>query len=344
MPSGLFFHNPFIFYQDTQVNISGMLASGILQSSGVNFTVSGFNNGEPLWQIDTAQIGVYQSGQLILFNPALSGGGASLTSGCILSGMLAASDTTPPVASGNIASGVVGNIHVFSGGFRSGAYGSGSIGNIHVFSGGFLSGAVASGSLGNIQVASGGFLSGAYGSGSIGNVHIFSGGLGSGAIGSGQIGHPLLGSGGVLSGDIASGQVGINHFQSGTVADQTLMEAGTSLTSFTTPGKQQFHPSAAKAWVRWNSAATIAASYNISGITVPGTGQYVISYTVAFSSVNYAIACSTGVNTGGGNVLWMSAHSNTATPAAGSCRVITVSNSTTADASDFNFFSAFGDQ
>jgi hypothetical protein len=74
-------------------------------------------------------------------------------------------------------------------------------------------------------------------------------------------------------------------------ATQTELEAGTSLTKYTSPGNQQYHPSAAKGWVRFNGTGTvaIAASYNVSSITDNGVGDWTVNWTTAFSSANYGV-------------------------------------------------------
>jgi len=73
-------------------------------------------------------------------------------------------------------------------------------------------------------------------------------------------------------------------------ASQAEQEAGSITTAYTSPARQQFHPSAAKAWVKFNAAGTILASYNIASVTKNGTGDYTITYTTAFSSAEYGIA------------------------------------------------------
>ena len=76
-------------------------------------------------------------------------------------------------------------------------------------------------------------------------------------------------------------------------ATQSDQEAGTSNTVAVTPGRQQFHASAAKAWVKFagsgvNGAQTINASYNVSGVSRSAAGTYTVTFTTAFSSANYA--------------------------------------------------------
>lgn len=76
------------------------------------------------------------------------------------------------------------------------------------------------------------------------------------------------------------------------VADQTEMEAGSSTTLAVTPGRQNLHPSAAKAWVKFNGTGTVAinSSYNTTSITDNGTGDYTWNIATDFSSTHWALA------------------------------------------------------
>ena len=47
----------------------------------------------------------------------------------------------------------------------------------------------------------------------------------------------------------------------------------------------------AKAWVNYNcSTSTIRGSYNISSVTVNGTGDFTLNFSTAMPNANYAIA------------------------------------------------------
>jgi hypothetical protein len=61
-----------------------------------------------------------------------------------------------------------------------------------------------------------------------------------------------------------------------------------------TPGRQQFHPCAAKSWAYWNVSGTQAlkASYNMTSLTDAGTGRTTLTIATDFSSANYASALS----------------------------------------------------
>lgn len=82
----------------------------------------------------------------------------------------------------------------------------------------------------------------------------------------------------------------------GPVASQAEMEAGTSLAVFVTPGRQHFHPSAAKFWCLFTgNSTTVLASYNLTSIT-DGTTEATVTIATDFSSANwspYALATGT---------------------------------------------------
>lgn len=76
----------------------------------------------------------------------------------------------------------------------------------------------------------------------------------------------------------------------GPVATQAEMEAGTSTTVAVTPGRQHYHPSAAKCWGMANGAGTsLVVNYNVSSITDTNTGRLTVNIGTDFSSANYAI-------------------------------------------------------
>ena len=77
------------------------------------------------------------------------------------------------------------------------------------------------------------------------------------------------------------------------VATQAIMETGTSTTSFTAPGVQQYHPGHPKAWIQFDGTGTpaIGSSYNITSVTDTAVGKFTVTFTTAFSSADY---CATG--------------------------------------------------
>lgn len=80
-------------------------------------------------------------------------------------------------------------------------------------------------------------------------------------------------------------------------ATQAEQETATSTTVFVSPGRQQYHPSAAKAWVQFDgTAGTIspAGSYNVTSLTDNSTGNYTVTWDTDFSGTGYSTAGSQG--------------------------------------------------
>lgn len=145
--------------------------------------------------------------------------------------------------------------------------------------------------------------------------------------------------GGAASVALATGQSvefvsdGTNYIVGSTqnvlAATQAQQETGSSTAVYTSPGTQQYHTSASKAWVMFNGTGTVAilASYNVSSITDNGTGDYTVNFTTSFSSANYGIA---GIcqRTNGNNGNGLLGLSNSANPTASACRVTTADAAT----------------
>ena len=129
-------------------------------------------------------------------------------------------------------------------------------------------------------------------------------------------------------------------------ATQAEMESASSTSVATTPGRQQFHPSAAKFWLKFNGTGTpaINASYNITSVTNGGTAYYTINIATDFSSGNYAI-CATIQKLGGAssssNIM---IGSTVPTQNAGDFGLITFTIGGTESASDAVYCIGFGDQ
>lgn len=124
-------------------------------------------------------------------------------------------------------------------------------------------------------------------------------------------------------------------------ASQSDQETGTSLVKGVTSGTQQYHPSAAKAWVAFDAAGTITASYNIASVVRNSTGNYTITFTTAFSSVNYVPLGTNGSIAGAGvpSLVW-----STSLLSASTCRVIAQISGGAATNPERSFFAFFGDQ
>lgn len=125
-------------------------------------------------------------------------------------------------------------------------------------------------------------------------------------------------------------------------ATQSDQETATSTTTYVSPGVQQFHPSASKAWVYFHTTTSTAidASYNITGLTDNGTGNTTITIATDFSSANYSSA---GMSCDNGSGAGLSITSIGQT--AGALQVLTFTSSTLAAADSARVgVSMFGDQ
>lgn len=89
-----------------------------------------------------------------------------------------------------------------------------------------------------------------------------------------------------------------------TAANQADQESASSSVVFTNPASQQFHPSAAKAWVYYNQATgpSVVGSYNVTSVTDDSTGNFTVNWANDFADTNYTAIAST-VSAGGGNNL-----------------------------------------
>jgi hypothetical protein len=124
-----------------------------------------------------------------------------------------------------------------------------------------------------------------------------------------------------------------------TAATQGDQETGTSTTVAVTPGVQKYHPSAAKAWVRFQgNPIVIKASYNVSGVVRNSIGNYTITYTTAFTGANnYVAVVGSQGNSGGQNAALITAYTASTTT------MITEDGSGFIDSLNINLV-AYGDQ
>ena len=75
-------------------------------------------------------------------------------------------------------------------------------------------------------------------------------------------------------------------------ATKTELEDGAITTAYTSPGNQQAHDSAAKAWAVVLGDGTLQSpSYNTNSIVKVSTGRYEHVFEVDFADVDYAYAC-----------------------------------------------------
>jgi hypothetical protein len=129
-------------------------------------------------------------------------------------------------------------------------------------------------------------------------------------------------------------------------ATQAQQETGTSLVVGVTPGRQHYHVSAAKAWIRFDGTGTptAAASYNISSITDNGTGDYTLNFTTSFSTAtSYGFVCGVGDDSNLGAENWL-INQGQAAPTASAFRLVTGLGGVGQADGSRAFASFFGDQ
>jgi hypothetical protein len=129
-------------------------------------------------------------------------------------------------------------------------------------------------------------------------------------------------------------------------ASQAEMEAGSSTTVAVTPGRQQYHPSAAKFWIKFNGTGTpaINASYNFTSITDSGTGYYELYIATDFSSGSYCVVASSTKLSGASSDATIMMASPVGAYSAGNFGLITANLQGTLSDSDANFVVGYGDQ
>ena len=90
----------------------------------------------------------------------------------------------------------------------------------------------------------------------------------------------------------------------GVVATQAEMETATSTTAAVTPGRAQYHPGVAKAWVYFTNAGTptISVSHNVSSLTDTSLGVITVNYTTAFTTNHVGVGNCVRAGTGASSV------------------------------------------
>lgn len=76
------------------------------------------------------------------------------------------------------------------------------------------------------------------------------------------------------------------------VATQANQETASSTTTLVSPGRQQFHPSALKGWLKCDVAGNVDASYNVTSISDVADGVVEVTWATDFSGTNYYIGVS----------------------------------------------------
>lgn len=131
-----------------------------------------------------------------------------------------------------------------------------------------------------------------------------------------------------------------------TAASQAEMETATDTTKMVTPGRTQYHPGVAKAWINFNGSGTPAAraSLNVSSITDGGVGIYTLNWTTAFSGTDYCVlGTGSGIN-GTNNHFWCLPNDPATNLLTGSCQVRTYGFTGSAVDMVYAFVAAYGDQ
>ena len=126
------------------------------------------------------------------------------------------------------------------------------------------------------------------------------------------------------------------------LAIQSEMETGTDVVRAVTPGRQQFHASAAKVWINCDIGGNTDASYNVTSIADSADGIVDVTIATDFSGIEYATVLTAQAD---GNVALMTV-SNTTPPTAGTFRTRNFNAATSAGADTTEGYNAicFGDQ
>ncbi|KKL70385.1 hypothetical protein LCGC14_2105420, partial [marine sediment metagenome] len=134
-------------------------------------------------------------------------------------------------------------------------------------------------------------------------------------------------------------------------AGQAAVETGTSIIRAVTPGVQQFHESAAKAWLIFDGTvvdgvtdlAGVNAEYNVSSVIDQAPGEYVINWDTDFSSANYAVAAMGKNATGAGDTRIVMFDDDVA-PTASALRLAVDNHASARNDSELVGIVAYGDQ
>ena len=128
-------------------------------------------------------------------------------------------------------------------------------------------------------------------------------------------------------------------------ATQAEQETGTDLTKTVTPGRQQFHQSAAKAWGTADGAGTIQVSFNVASTTDTAVGDMLFNFTTSFSGADVCFVVSAQIDTGATAATTYAQNVMNTSTGTSSVRIrnARVSDGALTDPNRF-IFSAFGDQ
>lgn len=89
-----------------------------------------------------------------------------------------------------------------------------------------------------------------------------------------------IGTSGQVLGSDGTDAVWVSQVSAATQAQQ---ETGSVTNVYVSPGRQQFHDSAAKAWIMWGTSGSIADSFNVTSVTDTGVGDQIVTIATDFS-------------------------------------------------------------
>jgi len=75
-------------------------------------------------------------------------------------------------------------------------------------------------------------------------------------------------------------------------ATQADQETATSTTTYVSPGRQHFHPSAAKFWAHFDTSGNLLSGYNVTSITDGGGGNATVVIATDFGTADYCVGVS----------------------------------------------------
>jgi hypothetical protein len=129
-------------------------------------------------------------------------------------------------------------------------------------------------------------------------------------------------------------------------ATQAQLETGTDVATFTSPGRQQYHPSAVKAWVKYDTVTGLDGSYNVTSNTDDGQNRHTITWTTVFSSTSYSVSATPNADASDTAASSWSAQVNASSFLVGSCGITTTDSNGNYSVGEVNytFTQAWGDQ
>jgi hypothetical protein len=130
-------------------------------------------------------------------------------------------------------------------------------------------------------------------------------------------------------------------------ATQAVQETSTATDTAVTPATQQFHPSAAKCWLKSTVSTgtpAVSASYNITSITDTGQGDLTVTIATDFSGSHWSceMSCQGPVNTQG-RAVWMPDFGQAGGTVEIICYTLGSSSPVASDPTCW-YFAGFGDQ